>query len=130
MRVCFTANQNSTFMNQWDFVVCNFKPDQIYILGNQDNVVISNPLKDAVFINSYDELPDEFKGKSIKELEANEITGVTIVGFKSPDGEYIVNPDSELKVIEGTKIFVLGSTDQIVKLAKHFHLKHWINDEK
>ena len=58
MRVCFTANQNNTFMNQWDFVVCNFKPDQIYILGSQDNLVISNPLKEAIFIDSYNQLPD------------------------------------------------------------------------
>lgn len=57
MRVCFEYNMNNTFMNQWDFIVCNFKPTHIYILGDSDSY-ISNPLKVATWINSYDELPD------------------------------------------------------------------------
>lgn len=45
-------------MNQWDFVLCNFEPNEIYILGDKDNATISNPLKKAKWIKSYDELPD------------------------------------------------------------------------
>ena len=45
-------------MNQWDFVLCNFKPDKIFIVGNKEEAMISNPLKTATWISSYEELPD------------------------------------------------------------------------
>ena len=95
-----------------------------------DNIRVQGDVGSNMESIAYHELPDEFKDKSIEELEARQITGATIVGFKSADGEYIVNPDCEMRVVEGTKIFVLGSTEQIVKLANHFQLKHWINDEE
>jgi voltage-gated potassium channel len=73
---------------------------------------------------SYDELPKEFQDKTIRELEAREITGATIIGFKGTDGNYIINPGLETKVGPGSKLFILGSTGQIKKLVAHFSLNH------
>lgn len=69
---------------------------------------------------TYDTLPDEFKGKSIGELESREITGVTIIGFRQPDGSYIINPPSTTTVVEGSKLFVLGNPSQIKAFIKYF----------
>lgn len=69
---------------------------------------------------TYEELPDEFKDKTIGELESREITGVTIIGYKQPNGEYTINPVPGLRVGEGSKLFVLGNADQIKKFIKHF----------
>ena len=71
---------------------------------------------------SCSELPKDLRGKSIGELESRKITGATIVGFKSVEGEYTINPGMETIVCAGSKIFVLGNVNQIQKLIAHFKL--------
>jgi voltage-gated potassium channel len=73
---------------------------------------------------SFNELPEEFRNKTIGQLEAKRITGVTIVGFKTPEGQYIINPDYEIEVVPMSKLFVLGNTAQIKKLNTHFGIHH------
>lgn len=69
---------------------------------------------------SFNELPPEFQNKTIGELEVKRQTGVTIIGFKTPSGEYIINPDWSLKVLPQSQLFVLGSTEQIAKFNQLF----------
>lgn len=64
----------------------------------------------------FESLPDEVAGCSIKELENRFKTGVRIIGYKDPQGEYCINPSPELKLVPHTKLFVLGTPDQIIKL--------------
>lgn len=73
---------------------------------------------------AFNELPEEFQNKTIGQLEAKRITGVTIIGYKSPDGKYIINPDYEVKFVPNSQLFVLGSAEQIEKLNAYFGLKH------
>jgi len=62
---------------------------------------------------TYDQLPGNLKDKTISELNAIEDTGVTIIGFKDAEGGYHINPGGRTKVVEGSKIFVLGNAEQI-----------------
>ena len=71
---------------------------------------------------SFNELPEEFQNKTIGELEVKRQTGVTIIGFKTPIGEYIINPDWSLKVLPQSQLFVLGSTEQIENFNKLFEI--------
>ena len=73
---------------------------------------------------SFNELPDQFKNKTIGQLEAKRLTGVTIIGFKTPDGEYLINPDYETEVVPQSKLFVLGNPSQISKLNHLFGISH------
>lgn len=73
---------------------------------------------------AFSELPDQFKNKTIGQLEAKRLTGVTIIGFKTPNGEYLINPDYEIEVVPHSKLFVLGNPLQIQKLNKLFGLDH------
>lgn len=73
---------------------------------------------------AFNELPDQFKNKTIGQLEAKRLTGVTIIGFKTPDGEYVVNPDFEIEVVPQSKLFVLGNPSQIEKLNHLFGISH------
>lgn len=73
---------------------------------------------------SYEELPEEFRNKTIGELESKNITGVTIIGFKEKDGDYIINPGLGIKVVAGSKLFLLGNSDQITHLHKHYKIFH------
>ena len=65
---------------------------------------------------SFSDLNNEFKNKSIGELEAKKMTGCNIIGFKNKDNDYVINPPLETIVEPGTKLFVLGRPDQIDKL--------------
>lgn len=71
---------------------------------------------------TYEQLPAEFRDLTVGELESREITGVTIIGFKGPEGKYQINPALNTKVIPGSKLFVLGSPAQIKKFTKYFKL--------
>jgi voltage-gated potassium channel len=73
---------------------------------------------------AFEEFPTEFQNKTIGELESREITGVTIIGFKGEQGDYVINPPIETKLVQGSKIFVLGDATQIKKLVEYFGLKH------
>ena len=71
---------------------------------------------------SFDNLPGNFKYKTIRELEGKFKTGVMIIGFKTPEGEYIINPSADLELIPGSNLFVLGKPEQIARLNEVFGL--------
>lgn len=73
---------------------------------------------------AHSELPISLQDKTIKELEAKKITGVTIIGYRAPNGSYIVNPPIDTIVVPDSKLFVLGNPEQIKNLIAHFHLNH------
>lgn len=73
---------------------------------------------------SFSELPDRFRNKTIGQLEAKKLTGVTIIGFRTPSGEHIINPDFDIEVVPKSKLFVLGTQEQIEKLNKLFGISH------
>lgn len=64
------------------------------------------------------QLSAEFFNKTIEEAGIRHKTGVNIIGMKMPDGNYILNPDSECKLDSGVKLFVMGTPAQISKLRK------------
>ncbi|MBA3681927.1 MAG: potassium channel protein [Bacteroidetes bacterium] len=67
---------------------------------------------------SFDSISDRLKNKTLKDLEIRNKSGANIIGFKTATGEYIVNPNAQTQIIPQSKIFVLGSPDQIKKLKE------------
>lgn len=61
-------------------------------------------------------LPGVATNSTIADLDIRRLTGANIVGFKTPGGEYIVNPSADTKLIPNAKLFVLGDHDQIHKM--------------
>lgn len=53
------------------------------------------------------------QNKTLKDLEIRNKSGANIIGFKTAMGEYIVNPSADTKIIPHSKIFVLGTPEQI-----------------
>lgn len=68
-----------------------------------------------------DHLPKEAVNKSIDEIGVRSKTGVNIIGFKTPKGEFVINPSPETRVITNSKIFVLGTKEQITMMKEIFH---------
>ncbi len=86
------------------------KPDVMefmdYVMGQGTNSV---NLEEITFEN----LPDQLKNKSIRELGIRDKSGANIVGFRTPEGEYIINPSPDTIIKPQAKIFVLGTIEQI-----------------
>lgn len=70
---------------------------------------------------SFDELPAEFKNKSITEIGIRQLTGANIIGLKKSDGEFEINPSPGTLITSKIKMFVLGTPEQILKLKELFH---------
>ncbi len=64
----------------------------------------------------YNNLSDRLKGKTIRELEIRNKTGANIIGFKTGDGEYVINPEPDTVMKPDAKLFVLGTQEQVTKL--------------
>lgn len=60
--------------------------------------------------------------RTIKDLDLRNKSGCTVIGFKGIDGEYIVNPEAEVKLVPNSKIIVLGRPEQIQKLNSMYNL--------
>ena len=65
---------------------------------------------------SFDHIPDELKNKTLKDLEIRNRSGANIIGYKTATGEYIINPSADTKIIAESKLFVLGTAEQIASL--------------
>lgn len=72
---------------------------------------------------SFSDMPKELKHLSIKELDARNKLGVNIIGFKTSEGEYIINPDPDTRLEPNSKLFVLGTKRQITLLNKVFKIR-------
>jgi voltage-gated potassium channel len=66
----------------------------------------------------YSNLNDRLKGKSIRDLEIRNKTGANIIGFKTGDGDYIINPEPDTIMKPDAKLFVLGTQEQVSKLLE------------
>ncbi len=70
----------------------------------------------------FNDLPPEYQDKSIAKLDLRRKTGCTIIGYKTPDNKYIINPPADTIIEKGSAIIVLGQPEQIEKLNQLFKL--------
>lgn len=65
---------------------------------------------------------DQVDCNSLRDLDLRRKTGCTIIGYITPDGDYIINPEADLKLELKSKVIVLGRPEQIKKLNEMFHI--------
>lgn len=92
-------------------------PDVIEFL---DSISIQGESEVMLEAISFDKLPAETKYKTIDDLNAKYQTGCNIIGFKGPDGNYVINPDGGTEIIPNSTLIVLGNPDQITELNSVF----------
>jgi voltage-gated potassium channel len=63
-------------------------------------------------------LPSNMNNKSINELEIRSRCGVNVIGLKTTDGEYLINPPPDTTINRGAKLFILGTRLQIEKTRR------------
>ena len=69
---------------------------------------------------SIDNLPKEYLNRTILDLDLRKKTGCNVIGYRTTDKEYIINPDASLKLTSGANLIVLGRPEQIIKLRELF----------
>jgi voltage-gated potassium channel len=69
---------------------------------------------------SVNDLPEKYLEKTILDLDLRRQSGCTVIGFKAPDGKYIINPEASLKLEKDSHLIVLGRPEQISKLRALF----------
>lgn len=67
-----------------------------------------------------DNLPKEYVGKTILDLDLRKKTGCTVIGYKSPNKDYLINPEATIELVKGAHLIVLGRPEQITKLRELF----------
>jgi len=63
-------------------------------------------------------LPVDLINKPISEIGFRKKSGANIIGFKTASGEFIINPTPSTKLIPNSKLFVLGTNEQIAHMKK------------
>jgi len=64
------------------------------------------------------DLPSKFLNKTILDLDVRRKSGCTVIGFKTPQNEYIINPEATTKLKANSNLIVLGRPNQIEKLRQ------------
>ena len=66
------------------------------------------------------DLPEKYINKTILDLDLRKQTGCTVIGFRNPDKEYLINPEANIKLVADSQLIVLGRPEQIIKLREIF----------
>ena len=67
----------------------------------------------------FSEVPESCQHMTISDLRIRKMTKTNVIGFKSPEGKYVLNPDPETKLVSGSSFIILGTPEQIVHLRKY-----------
>lgn len=67
-----------------------------------------------------DDLPQKYRGKTILDLDLRKQTGCTVIGFRNPDKDYVINPEASTILVDSAHLIVLGRPEQIMKLRELF----------
>ena len=67
------------------------------------------------------QITDSSENMQLKDLALRQKTGCSIIGIKTPEGEYIINPGADTVITHHSKLFVLGKPEEIKDLYKFLH---------
>ena len=60
--------------------------------------------------------------KTIRDLDLRKKTGCSVIGYKDVNGDYLVNPEADLKLVPNSKVIVLGRPEQIQMLNSVYNI--------
>jgi len=89
------------------------RPDIIEFLDHLSIHGVDPTNLEEIFCNN---MPEQYRNMTIYEIGIRKKSGANIIGFKTIDGEYILNPTPDTVVIPNSKLFVLGTPEQIQKM--------------
>ncbi len=81
-----------------------------------ERLTISNECSTNLEEILVNDLPEELINKTILDLDLRRRTGCLIIGFKTADHKYVINPDGKIKLTQDSSLIILGKPNQIEKL--------------
>ena len=94
-------------------------PDLIEFL---DNLSIVGKKSVNIEEVSFEDMFDDKEDRTIRSIDMRSKTGCSIIGFKSSEGEYIVNPSADTVLCPGSKIVIIGRPEQVQRLNEEFNI--------
>jgi len=92
------------------------KPDVIefidYLSGEEGEAISMESI-------AYDNLPNELRDRTLKEIMAWRKTGVNCIGIKDADGKFVINPPEETIITKNMRVIVLGTKPQIDRMKEN-----------
>ena len=86
--------------------------DNLSVVGEEDSINVEEI--------GFEKVCPSGEEVSIKEIDFRYKTGCTIIGYKSPEGKYTVNPGADLILRKDSKLIVIGRPEQIINLHHVF----------
>ena len=95
-------------------------PDLIEFL---DNLTVSGE-HDSIYVEQvhFEKVCPSGEEQAIKDIDLRKKTGCSIIGYKTPQGNYIVNPEPTLVLQKDSKLILIGRPNQIESLKKTYHV--------
>lgn len=95
-------------------------PDLVEFL---DNLTVSGE-EDSINVEqiAFEKVCADGKELAITDLDLRKKTGCSIIGYKTSEGEYIVNPEPTTIVKKGSKLIVIGRPNQIEGLKQLYNV--------
>lgn len=95
-------------------------PDLVEFL---DNLTVSGE-EDSINVEQipFEKVCPSGKEQAIKDLDIRKKTGCSIIGYKTPEGEYIVNPEASLILKKDSKLILIGRPNQIERLKAQYQV--------
>lgn len=84
--------------------------DNLSVSGEDDSINVEQISFDKVCPNGVE--------RTISDLNIRRKTGCSVIGYKSPGGDYIVNPGPDLMVERDSKLILIGRPDEINSLKQ------------
>lgn len=69
---------------------------------------------------SVEDLPKKFLMKSIRDLDLRRKTGCSVIGYVTGEGDYTINPSSDMILEPKSNLILLGRPEQIAKIKEVF----------
>ncbi len=88
--------------------------DNLSVSGSADSINVEQIPFEKVCPNG-----DE---QSIDALDVRRKTGCSIIGYKTPEGHYVVNPEPSLVVRKDSKLILIGRPEQIESLKNLYNV--------
>ncbi len=94
-------------------------PDLIEFIDNLSIVGKSNINIEEIAVSKF---YDTSEIRTIRDLDLRQKTGCNVIGYKDGNGDYIINPEAEQRLMPNSKVIVLGRPEQIMKLNSVYNI--------
>ncbi|MFI8378841.1 potassium channel family protein [Leeuwenhoekiella sp. NPDC079379] len=92
-------------------------PDLVEFL---DNLQVTTAGRVNVQEITYEAVCPDHVTRTIRDIDLRNRTGCSIIGYKSPLGDYVINPEASMLLEKDSKLIVIGRPEQIENLHKEF----------